>query len=1087
MPSAADPSDPSAASSATPTVVAVLVALPGGEHLLEHLDALAEQTRPPDRLVAVIRGGSAAGDNPGGPSDPGDPAEAVRSHQGVCRVVADVQTVTVGAGSSVGQAVQRAVEELGPLEGTSAETQWLWLLHDASAPAPTALERLVEAMRRSRTVGIAGPKLVEWQHPRRLVEMGQQVTRTGRRVDAPALGEADQGQYDARTDVLAVGTSGMVVRRDVYDDLHGFDPAFPHDGADLDFGWRAQLAGHRVVVVPAAVVREAPTGRDPLTALRARRRSARAVALTRCSLLAAPFLAVWLVVTSIVGALGLLVLKRPQHAWAELSDLGALAHPWRSARARWRFRHGRRVRRRHLTTLFVSAGAATAATWDRVQDALTPARDRRVGAAGAPGAAGSGGAGVDSTETGPVAEEAESLATLPASLPQRIATNPGFLAVLVCAALSALTFRTALSNGLLDAQGAGLAGGELNAFSTDSSGLWHLFRDSWHGAGFGSSVDVSPGVGVLAALTWLTEWLPYVDTGRSPASVTMGWLLLAAMPLSALTAYLASRVATHARWGRGLVALAWGCSGVLFAALSQGRLSVAIAHILLPLVVAGFAATLKPGGSWTVTFATALAIGVMGAFVPLLLVVAALAALVVVALGPGLARRLKGLALAVVPTLLLGPWVVHFVDEPRLLLTGGGLVDITPDTPSSWQVALGQPDGGRRLLALLFVPLLVVAVLALARRSGGRARSVALTGLTVLALLGLVIALGSERVEVGQAVADDGQLTLATLWAGVGLEIYVAALLAILLTGWHGLTHLLGERRLGWRRLVAAVLAGGVGVAVLGAGALTAWQGSGAVAVGEDALPAVAVDQASGPDANRLLILTPATDHLDYSVIGNEPGALLRDVDRPTSVTDPGVGSVVSELASGAGTITGGAGDALANLGVGFVSLEAGPDSSLARTLDASSGLTRLGTTGNQTLWRVLARPSAAAADVPVPPARVRVVDATGAPLQALPVDGPHGQLDVDLSVGPQGRALVFAQPAEWVPDAVVTLDGTRLEPVDPASTSTPTYLLPTGAGHLSVDLPPAHPRWFLAQLALLAVVVFLAVPFGNKRSRRLR
>ena len=54
----------------------------------------------------------------------------------------------------------------------------------------------------------------------------------------------------------------MLVRRSAYDDIGGFDPAFVEHGADLDFGWRAQLAGHRVIVVPGAVVRDASAGLD---------------------------------------------------------------------------------------------------------------------------------------------------------------------------------------------------------------------------------------------------------------------------------------------------------------------------------------------------------------------------------------------------------------------------------------------------------------------------------------------------------------------------------------------------------------------------------------------------------------------------------------------------------------------------------------------------------------------------------------------------------------------------------------------------------------------------------------------------------
>ncbi len=965
-----------------------------------------------------------------------------------------------------------------PVAAVAAGPEWVWILDDTVAPRPTALLRLVEAVRRSRSVGVAGPKVVRWENPRLLVELGRQVTRAGRRVDAPAFGEADQGQYDSRTDVLAVGTAGMLVRRDVYGQLGGFEPAFAAAGADLDLGWRAQLTGHRVVVVPGAVVRRTRSAAErqagPLATRLAERRAARRVALTRCSPLAVPFLALWILVGGILSALGLLLLKRPQHAWAELSDIGALGRPFASAGARWRFRRSTTVSRRHLTGLFTGSGAALAATWDRVQDAVTPARSLTEPAPAGDAA---------SAEPGPIAEEAESLSGLPPSLPQRIATHPGFLAVLACAVLSALTFRTALTQGVLDARGPGFSGGELYGVATNADGLWHLYRDSWHGAGFGSAVDVSPSMGVLAAVTWLMQWVPYVSDGRTPAGVTLSWLVLAAMPLSAVSAYLAARVATRARWGRGLVALVWGTSGVLTAALTQGRVSVVVAHLLLPLVVAGFAASLKRDGSWTATFATALAAGLLGAFVPVLLAVCVVAALVALVLAPGLVRRLRAAVLVVVPVALLGPWVLQFVDQPGLLLTGAGLLDVGPDSPPAWQLALGQPDGGGPLVGLLFVPVLVVAVVALARRSGGRARGVALTALAATALVGLTLAYLSERVGVGQAIGDDGQPTLATLWAGIGLELYVVAVLAVLLVGWHGLAHVLGERRFGWRRFVAGLVAAAVAGSVAVAAAMTAWAGAGALTLGSDTLPAVAVEQANGPDANRLVVLTPVSKRLDFAVIGNEPGDLMRDVTRSDNVTDPGLGPLLGTIASG-GVLSGGAGDALADLGVGFVAVRAAADDPLVRTLDAASGLTRLGSGADQTLWRVVARPSAVAADVPVAPSRVRLDDAEGRPLQVVPVDGPHGAVSQDLSVGSAGRQVVFAEAPEWASHAVVTFDGQSLAPV--ATTGTPTYRLPSAAGRLEADLPPSHQAWFLAQLALLAAVVFLAIPFGSRRSRRL-
>ena len=54
----------------------------------------------------------------------------------------------------------------------------------------------------------------------------------------------------------------MLVRRDVFGALSGFEPAFAPHAEDVDLCWRAHLAGHRVVVVPQARVREAAAARS---------------------------------------------------------------------------------------------------------------------------------------------------------------------------------------------------------------------------------------------------------------------------------------------------------------------------------------------------------------------------------------------------------------------------------------------------------------------------------------------------------------------------------------------------------------------------------------------------------------------------------------------------------------------------------------------------------------------------------------------------------------------------------------------------------------------------------------------------------
>ena len=126
------------------------------------------------------------------------------------------------------------------------------------------------------------PSSPTWADAGRLLEVGRPITRTGRRAGGPAAGEPDQGQHDHRTDVLAVASSGHAraprrlrrprrLRAGLRAARRGRRP-----------GWRAHLAGHRVVVVPQARVREgaaaegapAPGAATPGAAQRAGRRQA---------------------------------------------------------------------------------------------------------------------------------------------------------------------------------------------------------------------------------------------------------------------------------------------------------------------------------------------------------------------------------------------------------------------------------------------------------------------------------------------------------------------------------------------------------------------------------------------------------------------------------------------------------------------------------------------------------------------------------------------------------------------------------------------------------------------------------------------
>ncbi|MGO1583938.1 MAG: glycosyltransferase, partial [Actinomycetaceae bacterium] len=162
--------------------------------------------------------------------------------------------LATGEMSPVTTGEMRAVTD-GVLDaGAASYPDWLWLLHDDSAPGPHALDRQLRAAEAGRSLAVVGAKQVDWDEPDRLLEVGVLATRRARRVPDIEPREIDQGQHDHRQDVLAVGTAGMLVGATVWDELGGTDPVLGPFGDGLELSRRVRAAGYRVVVEPTAHV-----------------------------------------------------------------------------------------------------------------------------------------------------------------------------------------------------------------------------------------------------------------------------------------------------------------------------------------------------------------------------------------------------------------------------------------------------------------------------------------------------------------------------------------------------------------------------------------------------------------------------------------------------------------------------------------------------------------------------------------------------------------------------------------------------------------------------------------------------------------
>jgi GT2 family glycosyltransferase len=129
----------------------------------------------------------------------------------------------------------------------AAQGRFLAILNQDTEVDPGWLSQLTASLEKDQKVAVCGPKIVNATDRRTIQQMGVLVDRFGFGM---YISDDDGGAHD----VFMVSGAAMVVRREVFDRLGQFDPDFFMFEDDLDFCWRARLAGYRVVVNPEAVV-----------------------------------------------------------------------------------------------------------------------------------------------------------------------------------------------------------------------------------------------------------------------------------------------------------------------------------------------------------------------------------------------------------------------------------------------------------------------------------------------------------------------------------------------------------------------------------------------------------------------------------------------------------------------------------------------------------------------------------------------------------------------------------------------------------------------------------------------------------------
>jgi GT2 family glycosyltransferase len=1032
--------------------------------------------------------------------------------------------------SGMGGAVRAGLNARSPWEGQShrAATEWVWLLHDDAAPAPEALAELLGAVERAPSVTVAGCKQLDWHAGRRLIDVGLSTSRWAERLTLIDADELDQGQYNGRTDTFAVNSAGMLVRRDIWEHLKGFDPALPGTGDDVDFCWRNRLAGHRVVVVPTArmfhVAHRPHAQGNPSAARKAQVH----LRLKHAQLWKVPFHAVGALLGSVFKLVLSIAVKDPGHGFSQLvATFAALARPAAVAKSRRTAAGTRRIRRSVIKKLQTPRREV----WNHrrsLMEALGADRSTADGLLHDP---------LADQPTGDSSDDFAALTTT-----ERGWVGAGALA----AAIIAATASVVALGGLFRAEA--VSGGGLIPVSATLGEIWHHASSWWISLGAGLPGRGDP----FGYVLWLLGLF-----GSGDANAAMSWFLLLAAPLSGLTAWFAAGGVTVRRRFRFVAALFWAAAPALQVALNQGRIGALVAHIMMPLLVLallratgsavghGSFALPSPGGSgftekppvrpgingmpsWTAAAAAGLALAVVAAAAPSLLIPAAV---LIVLCGLMLGRRGRTVWWALLPSAALFlPFGLSVIDRPRALLADPG-VPLGFEAAPLWQQLLGQPllfapGGGLSglaffsgqvipwalLLALLVaVPVLVLAVVALFI-PGKRSRTARALWVASLTILGGGWLAG--HVATG-ATAD----TLVTPFTGPAVSAAGFTLLAAALIGAERLLDASDRSTSSSvRRNVVLRSATAVGMVILLAGPLAGmavWsaqnvlrtgagepaEGSAGPALGTPrlveagnarTLPATAIDRGTGPEQTRTLLISTKEDGTFDAALMRGAGTTLDSLSAIAAATNimgaPGRETVrdddevTASMRSVVATLVAGQGvdprPGLESLGAGFVVLRSADTAAqlTASRMDAVPGLVAVGLTDVGWLWRItpLNQPALQPADVAH---RVRIVDPAGATVALVP--SKYNDVETAVAEGQEGRLVVLAERAD--PGWSAWFDGRKLT----ATTSGPAqaFTLPASAGQLTIRYDAPWALWAgIAQVTVFGLTVMLAVPMPARR-----
>jgi GT2 family glycosyltransferase len=780
--------EPTAVGEAAPTVLAIVVTHQGREWIRDCLVALANQTYGSMDVLVID---DASPDY----RDPPQLKRIVKRHLRRRRWGFVRTRRPLGFGGAINYVMGRI----------RTDAELLLFLHDDAALTPRSVEKMVARVMGDEATAIVGPKIVAWDDPDALEEIGMVTDRLGYPYKGLEEGEIDLGQHDRVSEVFYVTSTCMLVKHEVFRRLGGFDDSMKAFSEDLDLCWRARLAGHAVRLEPDAKARHAIAlarglRESPFLPPRyfIRRNRLRAVAKNASGFRLIGLIPAYIVLT-LLEMLAFVLLRQ----FGEIGNL-ARALGWNFVRIpktladRARVQRHRSVSDRDLKHLTVRQTTRVRAYFSQQAERIEDAWGKRADLAGR------------TVKQG-------------IAIVQRLRGWPGVVAALAFIGLF-LGFRHFLWS-------PPAALGELLPYPERASALWRAFFSPWQAVGLGEPGPTSPGFLFLGLF-------PFMTLGASGAAQKLLVLSLGGIGFMGAYRMVSDMVDRPARIAAGM-AYAFGAIG--YAGLRGGHLGALVFGAAAPFVLLNLlrlSGWVRPP-MWNRGRAVArLAIGaaISAAFVPGSLAFYLIAAIVLTGTrrffdrsatsARGLTSCFVGLIGGAV---LLLPWSFTWWSD-------GGVFDVVRGDQTWQRYAAGFEGHGAGTVVLAQTPeapiffglaLVLLGILAVTIGEGQR-RRVALALWGVIAATGLLVS-GTAAGWVRPWVANTTEAGVLSSVAFAGLAgLAVGAFRLDLPRRGLGLVHGLG--------VAATAVAGGlIAISIVPALWSGAWRPGPGIAAGENA------------------------------------------------------------------------------------------------------------------------------------------------------------------------------------------------------------------------------------------------------------